>query len=498
MIKNFFSEISNLKNFIKMILICKYQINKIKLKQNKNIKKKIIYIYVNDWLLSALPIFNLYIAIILKNKGYRPIILFDRFNFYSFFKSFFVNHFLFNLITLINLKFDIEYLELNKKNKKKHNIKKNVIEKCIKFNMMRYSKEVRPKKLKPSIEKHKTLQLIDIAKNINDIINKNFKEKVIFLNAGGFLNSSFILTETLREKKQTFYTYDSAPYGKSYIIWYCKNGIAGKLEDCRASYLELKKSGYFSKYNIKKIKNEVFKEINSRKLSKDKDKFQILAKSSAKLDFKDYVIITINSGWDANSLGSDYLFKDYIEYLSKTISYIQSKFPKIKILIKDHPHKKDFKKNSSLDNYLRELKGKNIIKVDNSYNFYEILSNCKLLISIASTTISEALVLGKPAISAGKDKYYYFNLKINFKNKNDYFKNISKIIKNKKKLKSNKIESLIFYYLSQKIRLFETEINPQHYLWTKKSIKKINNSKHFRFLFKMLHNEENYFTSRVR
>ena len=53
-------------------------------------------------------------------------------------------------------------------------------------------------------------------------------------------------------------------------------------------------------------------------------------------------MITTNSGWDANSLGSNYLFKDYIEYLKKTLSYINKNFPNMKIIVKEHPHKKIF------------------------------------------------------------------------------------------------------------------------------------------------------------
>tara|TARA_A100001011_G_scaffold337997_1_gene368547 strand:+ start:144 stop:1667 length:1524 start_codon:yes stop_codon:yes gene_type:complete len=499
MFKILFLELKSLKNYIKMVLFCATQIYKIKFKQNNLGEKKIIYIYLNDWLLSSLPIFNLYLAILLKKRGFKPILLFDRFNLYSSFKSFLVNNFLILLIKLVKYKFKIEYLELDKKNFNKIKINKSIIKDCIKFNLMRYNKDVRPLELESEVYKKKFIQLLNCAKNFVEIVNKKHKKKTIFLNAGGFLNSSHVFTEILRQRKKTFYTYDSCPFGKSYAIWYCRNGIAGKLEDSRASYNEVKNEKYFKRIFYKKIVKEVNNELNLRKISKDKFGFQKISKKKSRLNLKNYIIITINSGWDANSLGSDHIFKDYIDYLFKTINFIQIKFPNIKIIIKDHPHRYTQSwKNDSLNKFLQNLKGKNIIKIDSKYNFYDIIKNAKLLISVASTTINEALILGKPAISAGKDKYFYFGLNVNYSTQKEYFKSISKIINNNKSFKFNRKENLIFYYFNHKIRLLKTIYNPQIYSWTKKDFNKIFYSEHFMFLVNMLEKDENYFTSRIK
>ncbi len=498
MIRDYLIELISLKNYIKMILICKHRINKIKFKHYNPTEDKNIYVYLNDWLLSPMPIFHLYKAIALKKGGYKTIILFDRFNLYSPIKSFIVNYYLVSLIKLVQHKFNIEYLELNEKNETTFKLNKNIIKNCLKFNLMRYQKDVKPKWFNSRVERKKIKELLNIFKNFKLIINRSHTKKNIFLLAGGMLNSSYVFTEILKKEKKIFYTSDSCPYGKSHAIWYCKNGIAGKLQDAFASFNELTKEKYFTKKKFGKIKNIIKNELNSRKISNDKFGYQKFAKKKYKLNLQNYIVITINSGWDANSLGSDYLFKDYIDYLSKTIKYIQIKFPKIKIVIKDHPHRNIYNKNDSIQKYIFSLKGKNIIKIGKEYNFYDVVKNSKLLISIASTTINEALILNKPAISAGKDKYFYFGLNINFSSQKKYFDTINKIIKSKKPLKSNKFKSSIFYYFNQKVRLFKTKYSPQTYSWTSHKFKNFYTSDHFIFVSNMLKNSENYFTSRVK
>ena len=498
MINFLFSEILVIKNYLKMVLSCRYALGKID-PSSKITKNKKLFIYISDWLSSPAPIFNIYLSILLKKKGYKVFMLVDTFNLYNPVRSYITNYLTQYILKYINVRFDIALITISKKNISNQKIDKKIINECIKFNLMRYQKDVRPSRLKKNTEERKKNDLINVYKNLIDLIKTNKKTKILFLNSGGFLNSSYIVTKLLKTYKKNYYTFDSCPYGNDYAIWYCKNGIAGKLQDSRASYDELNKDNYFKKNIFRSIERKVLKEINLRRLNKDKFKFQKNSNLSKKLNIKNYVMITTNSGWDANSLGSNYLFKDYIEYLKKTLSYINKNFPNMKIIVKEHPHKKKyFNQSSSLEKYLLKLKGENIIKIDSSYNFYDLIKNCKLLISIASTTINEALILGKPAISAGRDKYFYFDLNVNPINQKKYFGNIKKILNNKKVFKFKKKENIVFYYFNQHVRLFKTDFNPQHYSWIKKGFQNLNQSKHFKFLYKMIETEKNFFTSRIR
>ena len=73
------------------------------------------------------------------------------------------------------------------------------------------------------------------------------------------------------------------------------------MEESEEAFNNLKKNKYFNKIKLNEIKKITLNEINKRRLNKSAIKYQETVKKN-KIRFKNFAMITINSGWDANSL----------------------------------------------------------------------------------------------------------------------------------------------------------------------------------------------------
>jgi hypothetical protein len=117
---------------------------------------------------------------------------------------------------------------------------------------------------------------------------------------------------------------------------------------------------------------------------------------------------------------------------------------------------------------------------------YISIKNCKLLISVSSTTINEALILNIPSISAGKDQYYLFNLGINCDTEKKFFKEIKDILLNKKKQKIDKNKIFILYYFNHIKKYIYTDFNPQNFNWSNYNLSQLKKTTHFKIVKKMI------------
>ena len=74
--------------------------------------------------------------------------LVDTFNLYNPVRSYIINYLTQYILKYINVRFDIGLITISKKNISNQKIDKKIINECIKFNLMRYQKDVRPSRLK--------------------------------------------------------------------------------------------------------------------------------------------------------------------------------------------------------------------------------------------------------------------------------------------------------------------------------------------------------------
>lgn len=498
----FSSDFINTYYFFKLILKLFLKLNKIKKYKISTNRRRKINIYIGDWLSSGLFAFTLYLGLLL-NKKYQVLFLFDKFNLYNHSRSFFTNYICFKILKYVKKKFDIDYIVLGdiSAKKSKLKLKDKILRKMYVFNTMRYQRDAKVKIVKDSFYQEKK----KLSYKIFDHLEQLIKTKIISKNdinfiAGGYLNSSYLLNQLFRNYKINFYSYDSRPFGKTNSIYYCRNGIAGKMEESFDAYKNLNAKKYFTESKLKKIKKIVLNEIQKKKYNKSNINYFQVSKN-IKIKHKNFAMLTINSGWDSNSLDSDHIFSDYLSFIKETALFFKKKFPNTKLIIKDHPdrYKKNWIiKNDSVERVSKKISNKNVIFLDSSEaNFFEIIKECKLLISIASTSLNEAIIMNKPSISAGKDQYYHFNLGINAKSKKEFFNYINKILTNKKTKKIDKNKAFIFYYLIHIKKYFISEFNPQSDNWLKYDINKLNNSSHLKLLRKIINSNKTFLEEKL-
>jgi hypothetical protein len=489
-----YSDFNNFKNFFFMFLKLKLKLYRTETNQINKKKIKKINIYINDWLTSGLFPFNLYLGILLNNN-YKVVFLFDKFNLYNNMYSFFINYLCELILKTVKKKFQIDFITLGQFDFKKHESfkRRDNVKKMYEFNMMRYGRDVTFKIIKDRQYFKKINQATKIYKHIEYLI----ASKIISINcinfiSGGYLNSSYFLNILFKENKINFYSYDSGNYKNSYSIYYCKNGIAGKMEESGTAFKKLNSKNYFNKSRLKNIKKTVLKEILNRKNNKSAIKY--FQNTKENIVESNFAMITINSGWDANSLDTSYIFPNYIAFLKKTSNFFKKSLPNVKLIIKNHPHRKTgYIKEDSVEKISKKIANQNVSFLDaDDSNFYDIINKCKLLISISSTTINEALLLNIPSISAGKDQYYYFNLGINCKTEKDFFKEIKNILLNKKKQKINNNKIFILYYFNNIKKYLQTDFNPQNFAWSKYNLNHLKNTTHFKLVLKMIKTNKTY------
>jgi hypothetical protein len=496
----YYSDLNNSYYFFKLILKLFFKLKKIKKYKTSINRKRKVNIYIGDWLSSALFPFTLYLGLLL-NKKYKVIFLFDKFNLYNHSRSIFTNYLCLKILEYVKKKFNIDHIVLGSvtTKKSKSQFKDKIIKKMYIFNTMRYQRDAEVKIVKNNTYQVKKRLAYKIFDHLEQLIKTNVisKNDVNFI-AGGYLNSSYLLNQLLRNYKINFYSYDSAPFGKSYSIFYCKNGIAGKMEESMEAYKNLNAKKYFTKLKLKKIKKIVLNEIQEKQLNKSKiEHFQV--SKNIKIKHKNFAMITINSGWDANSLDSNHIFSNYLSFIKETALFFKKKIPNTKLIIKDHPYRKNgIITSDSVERVSKKISNKNVIFLDSSEaNFYEIIKECRILISIASTSLNEAIIMNTPSISAGRDQYYHFNLGINARSKKEFFNYITNILRNNKTKKINKNKAFIFYYLSHIKRYLMTEFNPQNDNWLKYDINKLNNSNHLKLLRKIISSNKTFLEEKI-
>jgi hypothetical protein len=204
----------------------------------------------------------------LLNKKYKVVFLFDKFNLYNRYRSIFINFLCLKILKYVKKIFNIDHIILGEISAKKSKLKfKNeILKKMYHFNTMRYQRDVEVKIVKNKIYNERKELALKVFDHLEQLIKTNIisKSDINFI-AGGYLNSSYLLSQLFRIYKINFYTYDSRPFGKTNSIFYCKNGIAGKMEESLEAYKNLNTQNYFTKSRLKKIKKIVLSEIEKKK-----------------------------------------------------------------------------------------------------------------------------------------------------------------------------------------------------------------------------------------
>ncbi len=155
-----------------------------------------------------------------------------------------------------------------------------------------------------------------------------------------------------------------------------------------------------SKQNFKVRRNSTIKDVgyNYQKV-----------KSSIITNVYD-VIIPLNIMWDSAALGLDYIFKDEIEWLQKTLRFLIDNTD-VTIMVREHPaqrvsseyYYKDYKSDLAIiDEYPERIR---YVDANADINTYQYIEKCKLVLPYTSTIGLESIMMGKPIVL--HTKVYY-------------------------------------------------------------------------------------------
>ena len=168
--------------------------------------------------------------------------------------------------------------------------------------------------------------------------------------------------------------------------------------------------------------------------------------------------------WDATFFWGEDLFRNYQEWLLKSVSEMQ-KNSQINWLIKCHPANvvKNFRDNSNVfseenilaqnfDNLPSNIK---IIPSNSPFSTFSILKFIDFCITVRGTVGMEAACLNIPVLTAGTGRYDKFGFTFNSNSRGEYLRKLRNI-NNLKITKKHQHNSLIFTYATLFLKQLET------------------------------------------
>ena len=202
------------------------------------------------------------------------------------------------------------------------------------------------------------------------------------------------------------------------------DGISGWSCDIR----KLIDGNYFTQNEKERLVNIAKKNFVKRANSTVEDEGYNYQRVGRQIITESYdVIIPLNISWDSAALGLDYVFKDEIEWLQKTLEFLMHN-TNVSVMVREHPaqskttefHYRDYTKEVPIINkYPDRIR---YAKADEDINTYQFIEKCKLVLPYTSTVGLETIIMGKPIVV--HTNVYYRKYVCSADNENDYFKKI--------------------------------------------------------------------------
>lgn len=379
-----------------------------------------ILLVIQPWIGTATPWFAISTGLMLKKKGMNVEFLLDDLNFGD--DKFFCQ--LQSKIIEMNLKLisAIKYNKLsnywsdnaiNKDNK--------LISKLAKLNSIHRTRGELGVKERASYEAVITEQLHLIYACYSNFIETEEVARIFV--PGGVWGSSGVIASLSATHSIQCMTYDS---GEGLLIL-SLNGVASQLHDVIPTFNLLVDSGVDREFALKEGKLQ----LEKRRYGKD-DIYDHFTSVVSVCDINEpYYLVMLNSVWDSAALGIHLVYDSMVEWIIDSINWVLNNTNQT-IVIRQHPDERYDKWNNT-DSY-GELIGKRFgnnkrvvfIEAKDGVNSYDLVEQSSCVLGFSSTSIVEAVALGKPAVIVSDA--YYGDLGIVFKatNKNEYYQYLKK------------------------------------------------------------------------
>lgn len=422
---------------------------------SNDFNEKTICIVVQQWYGESVPWFSITLSLLLRERTKNNvIILFDDLYFGKSTLFFYIQKVCIEKVLRLISPYII-FKKLSSYQVKSNLLNHDLIAHLASLNSIHYSRgeaNVHVRNFYVNIIKS---QLSTTYSALIEYFSKVHVDKLII--AGGIWGSSGIFLHASHENNIQVMTYDSAEDR----LLFSTNGVAAQLSDISEAFSEIlldTKSKKFAIYHGKE-------QLKKRRDGNDYASFFNSSSEVMETDNK-YYLMLLNLVWDSAALGINIVYENMIDWIVDTTSWVLQNTDK-KIVIRQHPVEKNNSASSS-DSYRFELikvfgDSDRIVFIEagQDVNTYGLIEKADCILGFSSTSIVEAVALGRPAIIVSDAYYENFGIVYSAKNKDQYYYYMQQVNNNKLEVDKNMRErAYICNYLTQTCNWIATSYTP--------------------------------------
>lgn len=492
--------INMIKNIIRRIKKSPYEISgerflkfldTVHIGADKN-KEDNIGVLICPWVSIFLPWYNILLALLLKNEGYKNVSLIynDLWMKYSGFIPY--AHYkrqmksidkVINNSKAITDNLNIIYLStLQTKD-----ISKDLCESIQKFGGIAAIRYFQGSGNYGAIEYKKIVSCFEdifhyFAPYFESCVTKYNWDKLVI--PGGLFMESGLLLECAVKNNVSVVTYDSSPSG-----FFIGNGTpAARCMDIAKTVKLLK-----SRVNMQEIYSRAMQIMEKRK-NRESDaaphmKSKVIQTAEyGHGDIDNYdIVIFLNIEIDTAALGLHEVFENDYVWITRTIEYLVQNTD-FTIAIREHPMQREDGRTNLSDTIREYSKNKRIhyYEYDADINSYDLIERSKVVLVLSSTVGIEAAMCGKSVVLESNCYYSDSSFVKQAKNEEEYFQYIINAVNDDEKVsEEDKWEAGLYYYLSQACGSVGTEI---HWFskWVQKEFQDIASDKEMKLILEAL------------
>lgn len=436
-------------------------------KQVKKTDDEKICIAVLPWMGTAVPWYAITLALMLGKKNKNVFILFDDLPFGDdelFHKV--QSKLIFKILNTLELEYKIlshyedKYFESAQ-----------FIDELSAMNSIHFTKGESNKELRERYESKIKIQLSNSYKKYLSFFDSEEINKIVI--PGGIWGNSGIISKHFKSSQVDVISYD----GPEHNLLLSTKGIAAQLNDIPITFNRILEIEQEKQFAIEQGKEQ----LEKRRKGSGFNAFFDNQSNALNLE-NDYYLMLLNSVWDSAALGLHTVYESMIEWILDSIEWVLNNTEKT-IIIRQHPAERVDVINNT-DSYEKQIEnrfGKNkrviFIEAKKDINTYDLIENASCMLGFSSTSIVEAVALGKPAIIVSNTYYASLGIVYNANGKEEYYEYLQKASKNELEVTQEmQNRACISNYITQSCNWIKTDFTPHRsdfLKWSKQSLEEL-------------------------
>lgn len=265
---------------------------------------------------------------------------------------------------------------------------------------------------------------------------------------GGFFGLSGVYRFIAQELTLGFTTFD----GNAKMLMVSKDAIAGHRKDLGPLFKQVEQSLTPGEWN--KVCAIADEELDKRMHKRDTIQYQVCESSATTTESYD-ILVPLNLRWDASSLDCELSFPSCTDWLVQLLDWVD-KDGRFSICLREHPVGRLAIAKSADDygpviaRFARLGKRLRHIKPEEPVNTYDLMRGCKLVLPYNSTVGIEAAMLGIPVIAHTTVYYRDMGFGWGTDSSDDYFRTIASVLEGSLVMSDDRRQKAhLAFYLTQ-------------------------------------------------